>query len=72
MSAGSFPALKFSFLLISARLLPGLTPAHAGKIFCDWITPKRRQAHPRAYGDYCASVLNSIPFSGSPPRMRGK
>ena len=50
----------------------GITPAYAGKS-CPFLrrTSPRRD-HPRACGEKCSFSLHGSPWSGSPPRMRGK
>ena len=49
-----------------------ITPAHAGKRRIPRGPSGRNRDHPRACGEKAMWVNLSYPFSGSPPRMRGK
>ena len=53
-------------------VLPGITPAHAGKTELDFQVAARMQDHPRACGENCVRLFVSLIQTGSPPRMRGK
>ena len=53
-------------------LVPGITPAYAGK--SNYHLPDHLPGgdHPRVCGEKCSFSLHGSPWSGSPPRVRGK
>ena len=53
-------------------LLPGITPAHAGKTPEDSLQCRAQGDHPRACGENIARRMSEMHSVGSPPRMRGK
>ena len=53
-------------------LLPGITPAHAGKTHIVEILERREGDHPRACGENRDMLEIDGYELGSPPRMRGK
>ena len=55
-----------------ARQVPGITPAHAGKTFTFKAFFRISRDHPRACGENFSLPHDFQPWSGSPPRMRGK
>ena len=61
------PAATFS-----DSVAAGITPADAGKTFGNPTHPKPHKDHPRGCGENKTSILLGMPYSGSPPRMRGK
>ena len=50
----------------------GITPAHAGKRTCKYVTITYSKDHPRACGEKSTERPTGRPKRGSPPRMRGK
>ncbi len=72
-SAGSPPRMRGKGSGFAGyRLLPGITPAHAGKSL---ILQRHRQEqgdHPRACGEKFPLLCCRWCLLGSPPRMRGK
>ena len=50
----------------------GITPAWAGKSFCDVSCNISIWDHPRVGGEKLARLYSSVPVPGSPPRERGK
>ena len=51
---------------------PGITPACAGKRFCEVHNVVMQKDHPRVCGEKLHCRLGSGCFPGSPPRVRGK
>ena len=49
-----------------------ITPAHAGKTFCNSAFLRSGSDHPRACGENLSAVGLCLSPGGSPPRMRGK
>ena len=49
----------------------GITPAHAGNTRMTTISRTSTRDHPRACGEYLASLVMPPGIRGSPPRMRG-
>ena len=70
---GSF-ALGALFQALTQNLARGLwvSPAYAGKRRVVLVCNAVRWDHPRVCGEKSRPVRASRPFSGSPPRMRGK
>ena len=54
------------------RMLPGITPACAGKRRLRSLRPLRRKDHPRVCGEKFARIAPAFSVRGSPPRVRGK
>ena len=50
----------------------GITPACAGKTFCECLRLRYRWDHPRVCGKNSPKNLSNLLFSGSPPRVREK
>ena len=50
----------------------GITPAYAGKRCGPHRSVRFRRDHPRVCGEKCSFSLHGSPWSGSPPRVRGK
>ena len=57
-----------------AKLIPplGITPADAGKTSHEIVRHRLARDHPRGCGENPEMSFLISPFSGSPPRMRGK
>ena len=54
------------------QLIPGITPAYAGKSSCHKKEARGSRDHPRLCGEkFCNNQFGS-PIQGSPPPMRGK
>ena len=53
-------------------LLPGITPAWAGKRTSSEKPVSTHRDHPRVGGEKLARLYSSVPVPGSPPRERGK
>ena len=49
-----------------------ITPAYAGKSLPKDGTAKKAEDHPRLCGEKVTVAVPLIPYSGSPPPMRGK
>ena len=49
-----------------------ITPAYAGKSQAGSLSHKRIEDHPRLCGEKVTVAVPLIPYSGSPPPMRGK
>ena len=49
-----------------------ITPAHAGKTLSFSVRALSFADHPRACGENAGSTAQTVGWSGSPPRMRGK
>ena len=58
------------FLLLG--LLPGITPAYAGKSTIEHTSRVLKEDHPRVCGEKFLIALSQSFKEGSPPRMRGK
>ena len=56
----------------TVRREPRITPAHAGKTHSRSASVSASADHPRACGENTIQGRERLPFSGSPPRMRGK
>ena len=59
-------------LAVDSRLVPGITPAYAGKRQLPVLPAGVRPDHPRLCGEKIMIMLISIIPQGSPPPMRGK
>ena len=57
---------------LNGRIIPGITPAWAGKSSAQPRSGPPGQDHPRVGGEKLLSVLRIRLFLGSPPRGRGK
>ena len=53
-------------------VLPGITPAYAGKRKIPQIVASKCRDHPRLCGEKSSGIVTSVPPLGSPPPMRGK
>ena len=53
-------------------VLPGITPAYAGKRPIPFVLLLLRRDHPRVCGEKIRYAINIEINTGSPPRMRGK
>ena len=62
---------KVSFGVVE-DILDRITPAYAGKSLSLFETVQRVTDHPRLCGEKVTVVVPLIPYSGSPPPMRGK
>ena len=58
--------------LLRDHILPGITPAHAGKTATEGMAGDASRDHPRACGENLGTARVPPRGSGSPPRMRGK
>ena len=58
--------------VLRGRVLPGITPAHAGKRPVAWKGSGVARDHPRTRGEKIDAVLASVQQWGSPPHTRGK
>ena len=54
------------------RRCPRITPAYAGKSFCDQLGVQVRRDHPRLCGEKVCRLMQLRSSTGSPPPMRGK
>ena len=50
----------------------GITPARAGKSYCQSSLAQESRDHPRACGEKSKMVASALMALGSPPRVRGK
>ena len=72
-SPGSPPRMRGkAFGNIERRRIVRITPAHAGKSFCEAIAAPPASDHPRTCGEKSFILMTSLPATGSPPHMRGK
>ena len=71
--AGSSPRIrgKPSFT-VGISSTSGLIPAHTGKTACAASAPRKKWAHPRAYGENHLRALSKSSRPGSSPHIRGK
>ena len=53
-------------------VLPGITPAYAGKSMLILLSYSPRRDHPRVRGEKLLRILRGFRLQGSPPRTRGK
>ena len=53
-------------------LVPGITPAYAGKSRCNLPSTAPWKDHPRVCGEKASPMMKPAPPLGSPPRVRGK
>ena len=49
-----------------------ITPAGAGKTYCNTVTISKIQDHPRRCGENASLELTADEVEGSPPQVRGK
>ena len=72
-AAGSPPRMRGKVIRgLVTRITSGITPAYAGKSVGHKLPHVWGQDHPRVCGEKMLMSKRSAPFSGSPPRMRGK
>ena len=70
---GSPPHMRGKVTTFDAgKLIPGITPAHAGKSIYFLVHRCARRDHPRTCGEKDVELKYPIPSLGSPPHMRGK
>ena len=58
--------------VVNQLLVPGITPAHAGKRRPAWRWRRPRRDHPRTCGEKVYQIFSNERLLGSPPHMRGK
>ena len=70
---GSPPPMRGKVVLLSYDfVLPGITPAYAGKRKIPQIVASKCRDHPRLCGEKVDSTFSLLIVRGSPPPMRGK
>ena len=70
---GSPPHLRGKVVhKLNRAVVPGITPAHAGKSLSGTGALRLRRDHPRVCGEKDCLALLMAACMGSPPRMRGK
>ena len=57
---------------LTGTLTKGITPAYAGKSFCNVACNISIGDHPRVCGEKMVRLSGMLHTLGSPPRMRGK
>ena len=55
----------------NGQMKMGITPAHAGNTLSNCGVHLNSWDHPRTRGEYCLTMRQSVPPSGSPPHTRG-
>ena len=70
---GSPPPMRGKVpVCLSCPVLPGITPAYAGKRHSHTPSSKRHRDHPRLCGEKTPHASRQCKLAGSPPPMRGK
>ena len=73
VARGSPPRVRGKhYYLPGEMLVPGITPACAGKTHTCFMSQPCPEDHPRVCGENSTGSTSSRPKSGSPPRVRGK
>ena len=70
---GSPPRVRGKLVLQRKKqLVTRITPACAGKTYCEYVRDSFVEDHPRVCGENRFSQRRIIAIRGSPPRVRGK